>query len=89
MISGHSGQPRAVRSGRHSAQRSFWLLVLVAVLATRALSSALGASASPSTGLRVAASGLVLLVSLTLATRVMIALERARRRDHQDSRDRT
>ena len=84
-----SRRPRVARLVHPSAARSFWLLVLVAVLATRALSSALGASPSPSTGLRVAASGLVLLTSLALATRVMIALERARRRDHQDSQDLT
>lgn len=77
-------RPQIGRLVHHSAQRSFWLLVVVAVLATRALSSALGASPSPSTGLRVAASGLVLLASLPLATRVMIALERARRRDRKE-----
>lgn len=79
-----SRRSKVVRLVHHSAQRSFWLLVVVAVLATRALSSALGASPSPSTGLRVAASGLVLLASLTLATRVMIALERTRHRDRKE-----
>ena len=82
-----SHRPQIGRWFQHSAQRSFWLLVLVAVVATRALGNALGDSPSPSTGLRVAASGLVLLVSLTLATRVMIALERARRRDNQHSQN--
>jgi len=66
-------------SSRRPAHRSFWLLVAVAVLATGALSSALAAPPSPLTGLRVAASGLVLLGSLTFAARVMIALEHARR----------
>jgi|GEM_PF-1861432 len=76
-------RPQIGRPAHHSAQRSFWLLVVVAVLATRALINAFGASPSPSTGLRVAATGLVLLASLALATRVMIALERARRLEHQ------
>ena len=79
-MSGRSPQPRAGRSARRQAQRSFWLLVAVAVLVTGALSSALAAPPSPLTGLRVAASGLILLGSLTFAARVMIALERARRR---------
>jgi len=56
------------------------LLVVLSVLTTGALSSALAAPASPFTGLRVAASGLVLIASMTLATRVMLALDRARRR---------
>ena len=78
-----SHRPQIGRLFHHSAHRSFWLLVVVAVVATRALSSAFGAPSSPSTGLRVAASGLVLLTSLTLATRVMIAVERARRKAHK------
>ena len=80
MIPNPSGQSWAVRLVHRSAQRSFWLLVLVAVLATGSLNSAFRAVPSPLTGLRVAASGLVLIASLTLATRVMIAVERARRK---------
>ena len=78
---GPSRPPRVAHLDHHSAQRSFWFLVVVAILATGSLSSALAAPPSPLTGLRVAVSGLVLLASLTLATRVMIAAERARRRD--------
>lgn len=79
-MSDHACQTGAGRSTRRRAYLWFWILVAVAVLATGALSSALTATPSPLTGLRVAASGLILLGSLTLAARVMIALERARRR---------
>ena len=68
------------QTNERRAHRSFWLLVTLAALSTGTLSGALTAAPSPLTGLRVAAGGLVLLGSLTLATRVMIALERARRR---------
>lgn len=78
-MSAHSPQPRAGRSARQQAHHWFWIFVAVTVLATGALNSALAAAPSPLTGLRVAASGLILLGSLTFATRVMIALERARR----------
>jgi len=78
-----SRRPQVSRSVHHVAHRWFWSLVVVAVLATRSLSSAFGAAPSPFTGLRVAASGLVLITSLTLATRVMIAVERARRKAHK------
>lgn len=61
------------------AYRSFWLLVGVSVLAIGSLSSALTAPSSPVTGIRVAVSGLILIASLTLTTRVMTALARARR----------
>lgn len=61
------------------ANRSFWILVGVAVLATGALSKALMATPSPLTGIRVAASGLILLAAVALAARVMIALVRAQR----------
>ena len=76
----HSPQPQSGRSYPRHVHRSFWLLVVLAVLATGSLSSALGAPPSPLTGVRVAISGLVLLFSLALATRVMIALARAHRR---------
>lgn len=79
-MSDRSQQPQADHPARRQAYYSFWLLVAIAVLATGALTSALSAQPSPLVGLRVAASGLVLLGSLTLAARVMIALERARRR---------
>ena len=75
-----AGQRRANRPASQRARRSFWLLVTVAVLAAGVLTSALSAAPGPITGLRVAASGVVLIAALTLATRLMAALERARKR---------
>lgn len=74
----------AARSG-HSAPsrravRSLWALVLLAVLASGSLSSALTDRPAPLAGIRVAVSGLVLAACVALATRVMIALERSRRK---------
>ncbi len=66
-------------AGVGRARRSFWALVLIAVLAAGSLDIALRADAGPLTGLRVAASGLVAVLALALAARVMLALERARR----------
>ena len=62
------------------AVRSLWILVGTAVLASGSLNAALTAGTAPRTGLRVALSGLVLVVSVVLAARVLFALERARRR---------
>ncbi len=62
------------------AHRSLWLLILVASLATGVLSRSLGAAPSPLVGLRVAVSGGALVAALALAVRVMVALDRARRR---------
>lgn len=59
---------------------TFWGLVVVSVLAAGSLNAALAAAPSPLTGLRVAVSGAVLIGALALAARVMVALERARRR---------
>lgn len=75
-MSAHSPQ---AQTARRNPLRSFWILVAVAVLATGSLSSSLTATPSPTTGLRVAASGLIALLAITLAVRVMIALSRARR----------
>lgn len=61
------------------AQKSFWALVLIAALATGALSTALKAHPSPIAGATVAASGAALAISLTLATRILLALDHARR----------
>jgi hypothetical protein len=77
-VAARSPQPQPGRPTRRRALYSFWILVAVTVLAAGALSSALAAAPDPRTGLRVAASGLILLGSLTFATRVMIALERTR-----------
>lgn len=71
---------QAVGSPMRRARRMFWILVGMAVLAAGALSSGLAAASSPFTGLRVASSGIVLVVALTLATRILVRVERARRR---------
>ena len=62
------------------ARHRFWVLLVVAVLAGGAVSSALGATPGPWIGLVVAVSGLILIGSLAGAARIMIALERARKR---------
>ena len=67
------------------ARRIFWVLVALGALAAGSLSSSLGAAASPGTGLRVAASGLILIAAVGLAARVLFALEHARRRARQVS----
>ena len=61
------------------ARKSFWALVLIALLATGALSTALKTHASPTAGAAVAVSGAILAISLTLATRILLALDHARR----------
>ena len=76
----HATQRRLAPPASRRARRSFWLLVTLAVLAAGVLTSALSAAPGPITGLRVAASGVVLIAALTLATRLMAALERARKR---------
>jgi hypothetical protein len=78
-MSAHFRQPKAPHPVRPKALRSFWILVVVAVLAAGSLSSSLTATPSPTTGLRVAVSGLIALLAITLAIRVMMALGRARR----------
>lgn len=62
------------------ARRTFWVLALVAVAAAGSVTAAFGAPAGTVTALRVAVSGLALIVTIVLAARVLIALERARRR---------
>ena len=69
------------------ARRSLVLLIVLAVLALGSLSSALDATSSPLTGIRFAASGLILITALGLALRVTIAVEHARRRAHADAPD--
>ena len=61
------------------ARAAFWTLVGIAALSMGALSSGLSRDPGPLTGLLVATSGAVVLVSLALAARVMIAFDRARR----------
>ncbi len=73
--------PDLLRTGSpRRARRSFWILVLVAVLASGSLSAALASDPGHLVGLRVAVSGVVLLASVILAMRAMGALERAHRR---------
>lgn len=61
-------------------RRVFWALTLVATGAAGSLSSALHSPAGTLTGTRVAVSGLILLAATALAARVLVVLERARRR---------
>ena len=65
---------------RRRARQTFWGLVVISVLAAGSLNAGLAAAPGPLTGVRVAVSGTVLIGALALATRVMVALERARRR---------
>jgi hypothetical protein len=60
-------------------RNTFWALLLIAVLATGGLSTALKAHPNPAAGATVAVSGLHLAASLTLATRILLALDHARR----------
>lgn len=75
-----SAQRATGTSSDRRAHRAFWLLAAVSVLAIGSISSALTAPPGTLTAMRVAGSGAVLLGSLTLSTRVMIAIIRARQR---------
>ncbi len=66
-------------SPRTRAGKSFWILLVVAFVSVGALSSALTADPSPATGVRVAVSGIVLVVAVALEVRVMTAIDRARK----------
>ena len=59
---------------------TFWSLVALAVLSVGALAQGLAATPGPLTGLLVGGSGITAIGSLALAARVMIGVERARRR---------
>lgn len=74
---------RSPKSSSLRARRAFWILLLIAALAMGMLTSALKRTSGPFTGLAVAVSGAVLLLTLALACRIMIALDRARRRPKQ------
>ncbi len=63
------------------AHVSLSVLIGVSVLAAGGLSMAVSAPPSPLAGVGFAAGAVILLVAMTLAGRVTIALERARRRD--------
>ena len=69
------------------ARRTFWFLAVVAVIAAGSLSSALRAPHGAITGLQVAGSGLLLIATTALATRVLVVIERARRRLERYGRD--
>lgn len=71
---------RSVADPVRRVRRWFWALVLVAVLALGALYAALGARSGPATGLGVAASSLVLLAATAQAARILLAVDRVRRR---------
>ncbi len=75
-----NSESNATRSSDRRAHIAFWVAVVVSVLAMGSLYGAWQAPPSPLTGARVAVSGLVLLASLAFAVRIMIALDRARRR---------
>lgn len=64
---------------------SFWILLGIAVVSAGAFSAALEANAGPLTGLRVGVSGTILIGSLALAARVIISVERARRRARRET----
>lgn len=76
-MSARSTGVRPPSAALRRAQRTFWVLLAVAILAAGFLSSSLAAPAGPVTGVRVAASGVVALTALALAARVMLALARA------------
>lgn len=61
------------------ALHRFWLLLTLAILAAGALSRSVSVAPSPLAGLGVAVSGVVLLGSLAATTRIMIAIDRARK----------
>lgn len=69
--------PFAGRLVQGRALRSFWFLLVIAIVATGSLSSALGAVPSPAAGVWFAVSAIVAIASVGLAARVMSALARA------------
>lgn len=58
-------------------RRTFWALVVVAVVSTGALSKALGAAPGTATGLAVAGSALLVTTSTLLALRILLVAGRA------------
>ena len=65
-------------------RRTFWVLAVIAVAAAGSLSAAIQSPAGTITGLRVAGSGVVLVAATALAARLLIVVERARRRTEHD-----
>jgi hypothetical protein len=68
-----------MRRNSGKAIRSLWLLIGIMTISLGALSSTVASPPSPLMGIGFAASALVFVVSLMLAGRITIALERARR----------
>lgn len=64
-------------SSLRRARRSFWVLLVVSVVAAGSLTNALAAAPSPATGLRGGTSALILLTTILLAARVHLAVDRA------------
>lgn len=78
------------RPGYRRARRSFWTLVILAVIFTGTLSRLLQAPPSPWIGLAVAVVGALTVITVGLAARVMLALTGRIPRDRdQPSADRT
>ena len=57
---------------------TFWLLVVTAVISTGALMAALGWSTGAAAGITVAVSGVVTVVAVALATRILVVISRGR-----------
>ena len=57
---------------------TFWLLVVIAVVATGMLTRALQWSAGPATGTAVATSGLVAVLAMAFAVRILVVTGRGR-----------
>jgi hypothetical protein len=74
-----AGRTRRVASPLGRAHRSLWILIGIAILALGAVTRLVAAPPSPLVGIAFGLSALILAVSLLLAGRVTIALERARR----------
>jgi hypothetical protein len=74
-----TARERVRRSPIAKAHLSLWILILVSVLMAGSVSAAAAAPPSPTAGVLFAFSAILLVASLTLAGRVTMALERARR----------
>lgn len=65
------------------AHLSLWILTVVMVIAAGGISATIASAPSPLVGVSFAVSSFVFAVALILAARVVIALERSRRRGRQ------
>ena len=65
-------------------RRTLWTLTLIATLAAGSLSTSIQAPRGAVTGMRVLGSGLVLLATVSLATRVLVVVERKRQSGNRD-----